>query len=359
MQKEYTQKAVFVLGMHRSGTSSFTKLLSSLGIYLGNNLMAPQADNPKGFFEDNTFQVYNSRLLQSVSENGNYGLFSIGQNFPNETEIQSNLSEYIQKEYSHAEIWACKDPRLCLTFSSWEKVLEDSGVEYSFLSPVRNPLEVAFSLEKREGRSIEFGLIAWYIYTFYALIHAQKAPTCFVQYQSLFNETRPVIEKVARFLGKNSKDYRDDLQEYEELFLDPRLNHNVETHETLVEACSNLPYIVPLYDSLLKLTESPSVSRQDIRKVLSSHRKSLDHLQRSITGPIGDYLIAEMQDNFLVTEKYRLAFEDSRQALEDSRQALEDSHQTIRVLQKSLDRIKGDPFWKFAQRLNKLFVRVK
>ena len=43
---------VVVLGMHRSGTSALTKALELFGIDLGTDLLPPQDDNPKGFFED-------------------------------------------------------------------------------------------------------------------------------------------------------------------------------------------------------------------------------------------------------------------------------------------------------------------
>ena len=41
---------LLVLGMHRSGTSMFTRALNLLGMELGQPLMAPQPDNPKGFW---------------------------------------------------------------------------------------------------------------------------------------------------------------------------------------------------------------------------------------------------------------------------------------------------------------------
>lgn len=44
---------IVVLGMHRSGTSTITRGLQTLGVNLGNNLMPPMLNvNPKGFWED-------------------------------------------------------------------------------------------------------------------------------------------------------------------------------------------------------------------------------------------------------------------------------------------------------------------
>ncbi|MBV5267025.1 MAG: hypothetical protein JZU67_00575, partial [Burkholderiaceae bacterium] len=50
---------IFVLGMHRSGTSAITRGLQVLGVSLGENLLPPVLlDNPKGYFEDVDFAAF-------------------------------------------------------------------------------------------------------------------------------------------------------------------------------------------------------------------------------------------------------------------------------------------------------------
>ncbi len=55
--------AVIVLGMHRSGTSALAGMLSMLGVQFGDSLMAPQADNSKGFWEHRDIVGLNDRIL--------------------------------------------------------------------------------------------------------------------------------------------------------------------------------------------------------------------------------------------------------------------------------------------------------
>src|SRR5665213_3543412 len=43
--------AIVVLGMHRSGTSALTGMLRHLGVVLGDNMMPPTTDNPRGYWE--------------------------------------------------------------------------------------------------------------------------------------------------------------------------------------------------------------------------------------------------------------------------------------------------------------------
>ena len=46
-------RAIVVLGMHRSGTSSVTGLLERCGVWLGreSEMTGASSQNPKGFFE--------------------------------------------------------------------------------------------------------------------------------------------------------------------------------------------------------------------------------------------------------------------------------------------------------------------
>ena len=56
--------AIVVVGMHRSGTSAVSGLLSELGVFMGSSLFAPQKGvNEKGFFENSLLVDLNDRLL--------------------------------------------------------------------------------------------------------------------------------------------------------------------------------------------------------------------------------------------------------------------------------------------------------
>jgi hypothetical protein len=56
-----------VLGCGRSGTSLVAGLLADAGWHLGERLLAPNADNPRGYFEDLPVNRLNERLLAPVT----------------------------------------------------------------------------------------------------------------------------------------------------------------------------------------------------------------------------------------------------------------------------------------------------
>ena len=63
------QKAICILGMHRSGTSAIARAVNLLGAYIGkpDQLMPPKEDNPDGFWEHLSIHSFHERLLKALS----------------------------------------------------------------------------------------------------------------------------------------------------------------------------------------------------------------------------------------------------------------------------------------------------
>ena len=60
------RRMLFVLGVHRSGTSALAGLLRDIGLDAPKDLMPPTKDNPKGYFESTGVMAENERLLSSL-----------------------------------------------------------------------------------------------------------------------------------------------------------------------------------------------------------------------------------------------------------------------------------------------------
>jgi hypothetical protein len=61
-------EGVVILGMHRSGTSLVTRLVSLLGLALcrEDDLLAGRKANPRGHWESNSMLAFNDRLLEEL-----------------------------------------------------------------------------------------------------------------------------------------------------------------------------------------------------------------------------------------------------------------------------------------------------
>jgi len=63
-ERKKRKGGVFMLGMHRSGTSLITGILAHLGFNLGKNLLDATVDNAKGYFERLDIVMLNDNLMR-------------------------------------------------------------------------------------------------------------------------------------------------------------------------------------------------------------------------------------------------------------------------------------------------------
>jgi hypothetical protein len=184
---------VVVLGMHRSGTSLLTGLLFRGGLWVGDrrDLIwgASATDNAKGFFERTDVVLQNDYLMKH--QKVHWSLF--GDRFDASVATQAVAKGAVDWQQYGAKAmqslvgadhkgapWALKDPRLCLTLRFWlpllsgPKTAADSvgvvdGLQSNRTPPAvlftyRHPVEVAKSLQKREGFGVKRGLLLWLAY---------------------------------------------------------------------------------------------------------------------------------------------------------------------------------------------------
>jgi hypothetical protein len=189
---------VVVLGMHRSGTSAAALVLESIGLrncaeeHMG---QGQRKHNARGNRENRVLQKLNTRLLRELG-----GSWSAPPDLGPEwfaREPATALLPLAAEEFDRTmplEPWVWKDPRLCLTLPWWEAaVLPDEPV---LVLTHRNPLEVAESLQRRNGFSIRLGLALWERYTRAALdaAHGHRAMT--VDYDDLVHGWRALSDRL-------------------------------------------------------------------------------------------------------------------------------------------------------------------
>ncbi len=63
------QRAIIVLGMHRSGTSAISGGIANMGVEFGDHLMPAAPDNPRGFWENEGVVEINDKLLDIAGMN--------------------------------------------------------------------------------------------------------------------------------------------------------------------------------------------------------------------------------------------------------------------------------------------------
>lgn len=142
--------AYVVLGMHRSGTSSVAGTLALLGAAAPRTLMRPAEDNPKGFWESEVVTTFNDRLLAAAASSWSDWRRLDGATL-SDPAWGEEAGRVLQAEFGDADAIVLKDPRICRFFPFWRRVLEGAGYAPLVVSPIRDPLEVAASLNARNG----------------------------------------------------------------------------------------------------------------------------------------------------------------------------------------------------------------
>src|ERR1051325_3197571 len=109
------RRAILVVGMHRSGTSALTRLLSLLGADLPGNLMPPWTDNETGFWESKDLQELHDAMLASCGSSWDDVLPVPPAWFASEVaaDFRGQVLAVLERDFAASEWFVIKDPRAC------------------------------------------------------------------------------------------------------------------------------------------------------------------------------------------------------------------------------------------------------
>lgn len=248
--------ALLVLGMHRSGTSALARVCNLLGADLGDRLMPAKEDNERGFWEQEDVVVLHEALLRQIC-----GLwrdvFPLAPDWLSHSAVppfQEKLNTVLQELFSDTPLWGIKDPRLSLTFPAWEPVLASRGATPVALLALRHPLEVAASLNKRDGIEHSTGFAIWLHYTLMAELHSRSMPRAVVSYPDLLANWQSTLQTAADRIGITWPRAPQDAKTDIDAFLAPELRHHTAPPDDTLP-----PNVARLYHSLLASAKSGEI----------------------------------------------------------------------------------------------------
>jgi hypothetical protein len=155
---------VVILGMGRSGTSAVTRMFAKAGFYVGaeDDLMPATDANPAGHWENLGIWRINERLLEQLGASW-FDPPSVEEQMATRERATPLLKAEIDRLASEAQGLpvALKDPRIGVMLPLWGPILR--GRLHPILV-VRDPCEIAKSLQRRDGTPIPFGLGAWEVH---------------------------------------------------------------------------------------------------------------------------------------------------------------------------------------------------
>jgi hypothetical protein len=187
---------ILVIGMHRSGTSALAGALVGLGLDAGvaSSLMAPDEGNPEGYFEQWPVVELNEEILLHFA--GRWDSPPVLPAHWLSDEYRERAAALYGSLYA-SEHFVMKDPRATLLLDLWRA---SAPREPGAVFIVRDPMQVAWSLAKRDHIPVATGLALWSAFNRAALVGLAGLRVHVCSYEDLVDRPGEVLAAIAESL---------------------------------------------------------------------------------------------------------------------------------------------------------------
>ena len=186
--------------------------------------MKPTAGNPRGFWEHQPIRDLNDEILARFG-----GTWHEPPTLPPGWATAAALADLrhraravLDEDFSVRPVWGWKDPRTCLTLPFWQQLVPPMR----YVICLRNPVDVARSLEQRDGFSLEKSAALWVRSMKSALEHTTGRPRVFTFYDDLMVDWPAEVRRLSRFLGTRAVEHEPAVRDAVQELLEKDLQHH-------------------------------------------------------------------------------------------------------------------------------------
>ena len=313
---------VLILGMHRSGTSALARVTSLLGAGLPDNMMPPVLDNNEtGFWESRDIADFNDELLASAGSrwddwrpfNPHWRRSALAPVYA------ERAGALIEQVFAAQPLIVLKDPRLCRLLPFWLAVFARLGATVKPILPVRNPLEVAASLRRRDGFAPPKGHLLWLRHVLDAEAATRALPRVFVAYDALLSDWRTVMRALETRLELAWPRWSATSEHEIDVFLRDELKHHRHAPGAIAEHPELSVWVkraAAACDALLAVPDDPAAVYAELDTLMIEFDRGCV--------AFGAVLAAE-EDARTQAEQARQEAEQARQEAEQARQEVEEN----------------------------------
>ena len=246
------RRVVVVVGPGRSGTSTMAGALSLMGHHVP-DAIAPDASNPRGFFEPRWVVDLHTELLSRVGvrtlDTDPEALERMADVTGDEA-VRTQVRDWLAAALAQSDRVVVKDPRIVWFTDLWAGVAEDLGCEPGFVVMLRHPAEVSSS--RNEYYDIrEVTAVAGWVNV--ALVTEQLTagrPRVFVRYPALNADWRTQLGRVRDALGVHLDPAPDHEPHPVDDFIDPGLRRMRQGWDDLSVPAHLQEVAEPVHDAL-------------------------------------------------------------------------------------------------------------
>jgi len=361
MKKSVKQnrRAIIVLGMHRSGTSALARTLNLCGVDLGKNLIPPQEDNVKGFWEHMDIYQINEKLFQDLGSSWD-DVRALPKRWWKSDSVEAYKLEIIsilERDFFNSPFWGVKDPRICRFLPAWHSILEHTNNKPFFIIIVRNPLEVVSSLAKRDGFSKGKSCLLWLKHLIESEKGTRNSSRMFVTYEELLSDWKGLLARVEKTFGfewpKNPMEASSEIK----LFLQDSMRHNRVTDTTLTKDKTLSKWIRDLYQAISGIVDGDDTRIiKSVNTIEAKLKEAVSLYDPALTEIWGKY-----QANSAMLQEQSRQFEELRQDkdihINNIETALSNKDIHINNIQTELNLLKQSKVWRTAEFLKRIIYQ--
>src|SRR3989339_1460197 len=319
------RKCVLVLGMHRSGTSVLAGTLNIMGADLGKNILPPDKSNERGYFENSKIYQINEEILSKLGSSWK-SLNELPPEWMKNTKYKKKLRTILNKEFGDSDFFVIKDPRLCLLLPIYESVLKEAGIKTFYIIVKRKDIEIAESLKKRDGFSINYSLKLCKRYNYNLQKHISNKEKIILNFEDIINNTEETCMSLKKFIGlKNKKTI-----EFVKNFIEKDLkHHNLDLQKYIEKIAEELEQNnIALNDKEKKIRDL-QIGLQNSEIILDDKEKKIRDLQ------IG------LQNSEIILDDKEKKIRDLQIGLQNSEIILDDKEKKIEETKRRIDDLNG------------------
>jgi hypothetical protein len=198
--------------------------------------MGANSSNTAGHWESTPICRFNDRVLESAGTDWS-DWSAVNPGWFRSPVVEGFLLEAIDvlnEEFGSAPLFVLKDPRICRLLPFWIEVFKRAGIDPKFAIPLRNPLEVARSLQKRNDFDVEVGQLLWLRHVLDAEYFSRGQRRFFCSFEQVLSAWPQVLETASSSFGFDWPRLSTASAVEIDQFLNPSLRHHDERSEASI-----------------------------------------------------------------------------------------------------------------------------
>lgn len=283
-----------VLGMHRSGTSLTSHLLTLLGLDMADEI-TPDANNPRGHWERWEIVHLNDEVLQLFGQTFYEPRHArpLPPDWWTDSRVQAirdRIVDWLEAKMAAVAPapFGLKEPRIGRLLPMWTEIFARLGLRPRFIYCLRRPEAVAASLAKRDGFPLPEGLYRWLVYNTDIILGLGEQPATVIPYDGWAVHPTETMRRLAQAAQRSDLDTTALRGILDEAF-DPALRHHLPAPEADASGvCSQVYDLVSRHNGPGPLLPEARLAARlcaGFQQILTPLQTELDRLANGTEGP--------------------------------------------------------------------------